>query len=123
MSADKRPAASINVEALQALVVVGILTMAAFTTCVVMFFGVPQANAQLVGQIQGSLWLAVGSIIQFFFGRNKGSDQKDATIATQAQAIHTAQQLPATEQTGKVVPVEPGEQVVVEGTDNAGQTS
>lgn len=105
---------------LQAIVVMGILTMAAFTTGVVMFFGIPAVNAQLVGQIQGSLWLAVGTIIQRFFGRSTSSDQKDATIATQAQAIQTAQQLPPPDPTGPVIPVKEGKTVTVEGVGNGG---
>lgn len=118
MALDRRR--HVTSEWLQAVVVVGILTMAAFTTGVVMFFKVPTENAQLVGQIQGSLWLAVGGICQFFFGRNKGSDQKDAALATAVQVAQTAQQQPAaTEPAGTVIPVAAGDSVTVEGKGDA----
>lgn len=88
-------------------------------TMIVVLRDLPEANQQLIGQIQGSLWVAVGVLVNYYFGSSKQSQTKDSTIARQAEAIQTAQHLPPADKGMHTVPVEPGERIVVEGTDNA----
>lgn len=93
-----------------ACVALFIMAMAAFTTFTVMWYPVPEENQQLIGQIQGALWLAVGGIINYFFGSSKSSRHKDDTIDTLA---NTAQgMMPQDEDR---VHLEPGEHITVEG--------
>lgn len=99
-----------------AAVAFAVMAMAGFTTFIVLLYPIPEKNEQLIGQIQGALWLAVGAIINYYFGSSKSSHQKDEVIDTLAQTTQTAQGMPPPEPQ-KTVTLEPGEHITVEGAE------
>jgi hypothetical protein len=93
-----------------------------FAFTMLLFKEVDQTVRDIVMVLVGVIAANATQAVQHRFGSNPSSQRKDETIGTLASTAHQAQQaLAPLVPTGdtKVVPVEPGEQVTVQGTNDS----
>lgn len=68
-------------------VMLGVIISATY----ILFWPIPERNETLVGQMQGSLWTALGMLVTYYFGSSNDAKEKTETITSLANTVGKAE--------------------------------
>lgn len=112
----------ITLEIIAAVIAIGLLTLTAIMTIIIMFYPIPSQNETLVGQGYGSVLSLMGIVVGFFYGTSTSSRRDRETIGALADTAKQAQKTlsETTPLTGGAtsIKLEPGETATATATES-----
>lgn len=111
----------ITLEIIAAIIAIGLMTLTAIMTIIIMFFPIPAQNETLVGQGYGSILSLMGLVVGFFYGTSTSSRRDRETIGALADTAKQAQKtLSETTPTSGAasIKLEPGETATARATES-----